>query len=100
MASVMARQSAFFCPGVRPLHICTVTTGMSWLLLQYALDPLADATPLARADCDRRAAAEPAPPDRVHAEPLGGVEVDPARRRREVDHQRRFRQPREHVFAD
>ena len=26
--SVMARQSAFFCAGVRPVHICTVTTGM------------------------------------------------------------------------
>src|SRR5262249_18038949 len=32
MASVMALHSARFCAGERPVHICTVTTGMSLLL--------------------------------------------------------------------
>src|SRR3954470_5379037 len=94
MASVMARTSAFFCAGVRPVHICTVTTGMSWLLAQYYFDPLADATPLAGADRDGRAAAEPASPDRLHAEPLGCVEVNATGWRRQIDDESGFRQPR------
>src|SRR5437667_11875520 len=100
MASVMARHSAFFCAGVRPVHICTVTTGMSWLLLQDFFDPLADAAPLAAADGDRRAAAEAPAPDRAQPEPLGRVEIDAARRRGKVDHERRFRQAREYIFTN
>src|SRR3954454_5032164 len=100
MASVMARTSAFFCDGVRPVHICTVTTGISRLLPQYYFDPLADATPLTGADRNRRAAAKPASPDRLQSEPLGRVEIDAARRCCEIDDEGRFRQPREHVLAD
>src|SRR4051794_14374158 len=100
MASVMARTSAFFCVGVRPVHICTVTTGMSWFPLQYYFDPLADTTPLACAHRYRCAAAKPASPDGLQSEPLGSVEIDSARRRRKIDNERRFRQAREHIFAD
>src|SRR5439155_27306079 len=106
MASVMARQSARFCAGVRPVHICTVTTGMpftpsaSRIILQYFFDPLADAAPLAHADRDRRAAAEPTAPDRVEPETFGRFEVDAARWRGKVDHQRRCRQFCEHILAD
>src|SRR4051794_6916018 len=100
MASVIARTSAFFCVGVRPVHICTVTTGMSGFPLQYYFDPLTDATPLTGAYRDRRAAAEPAPPDRFQSEPLGSVEIDTTRRRCKIDGERRFRQAGENVFTD
>src|SRR5215467_1703926 len=82
IASVMARTSAFFCDGVRPVHICTVTTGMLRFLQQYLLDPLANAAPLACADRYRRAAAQSAAPDRLQPEPLRRIEIDAPRRRR------------------
>ena len=86
----MALHSARFCAGVRPGPHLYGHDGHVMLLkdAQDFLDPLADAAPLAGADRDRRAAAEPASPDRRQSEPLGGVEVDAAGRRREVDDQR------------
>src|SRR5262249_25996243 len=93
MASVIALHNARFCAGVRPVHICTVTTGISFLLRQDSLDPLADAAPLARSDGAGRAAPQTAPPDRLQPKPLRGVKIDAPRRRREVDNQRRLRQP-------
>src|SRR5947207_8921569 len=106
MASVMARQSARFCAGVRPVHICTVTTGMrvtpssSRIVLQYSFDAFADAAPLARTDRDRRPAAKSPAPDRVDPKSLGGLEIDPARRCGKIDHQRRGRQLSQHFLAD
>src|SRR4051794_1767051 len=100
MASVMARTSAFFCVGVRPVHICTVTTGMSSFPLQYYFDPLADTTPLACAHRHRCTAAKPASPDGLQSEPLGSVEIDATRRRRQIDDERRFWQARERILAD
>src|SRR5262249_37313996 len=89
IAAGISRTSPFLCPGVRPVHICTVTTGMSLLLRKDFLDSLPDAAPLAGADRHRRPAAEPTAPDRRQAEPLGGIEIDAARWRRKVDDQRR-----------
>src|SRR6266850_1461136 len=91
MASVIALHSARFCAGERPGHICTVTTGMSRLLRQNSLDPRADSTPLACSHRHRRPASETTAPDRQKSKMLGGVEIDAAGRRSEVDDQRRLR---------
>src|SRR5437016_4606821 len=88
IASVIARTNAFFCAGVRPVHICTVTTGISFLLPQYRFDPLADSAPLARADRHRRPAAQAASPNGRQAEPLGRLEVDASRRGGQIDDER------------
>src|SRR5258705_13992908 len=92
IASVIALHKARFCAGVRPVHICTVTTGISFLLPQDFFDPLADAAPLACSNRHRRPAAQAAPPDRREPEPLGGIEIDSARWCREIDDQPRLRQ--------
>src|ERR1017187_10256867 len=88
IASVIARTNAFFCVGVRPGHICTVTTGMSWFLLQYLFDPLANTTPLAPSDRHGRPAAQPARPDRRQSKLLRDFEVDASRRRGQIDNER------------
>src|SRR5690242_5428352 len=85
IASVIALHSARFCPGVRPVYICTVTTGMSCLLCQDFLDPRADAAPLTGAHRHGRPAAEPASPDRRQCKPLGSIEINAARRGRKID---------------
>src|SRR5215831_17133791 len=99
IASVIARTSAFFCIGVRPVHICTVTTGILRFLQQYLLDPLANAAPLACADRHRCAAAQSAAPDRLQPKALRAIEIDAAWRRSQIDDECRFLELRQHVLT-
>src|SRR6266849_7577523 len=100
IASVIARTSAFFCVCVRPVHICTVTTGILRFLQQYFLDPLANAAPLACADRHRCAAAQSAAPDSPQAKPLRGIEIDAGRRRRQINDECRSPKLTQHIFAN
>src|SRR6266849_3893394 len=100
IASVIARTSAFFCSDVRPVHICTVTTGILRFLQQYLLNPLANAAPLAGADRHRCAAAQSAAPDSLQPEPLRRIEIDAARWRRQINDECRSLELRQHVLAD
>src|ERR1700692_1602844 len=67
-------------------------SSLSRILPQYRFNPLADTAPLAGADRDRRTTAKAAPPDRVQSQPLGGIEIDAAGRRRKVHDKRCFGQ--------